>query len=86
MKSQKQQIRTYLEMGKKLTAMDALNLFGCWNLKGRIYDIRKDYHDEWLIQKPFSNNDAKPLRVITTEMITIKSGKRIAEYSIKKVD
>ena len=84
--SQKKQIREYLEKGGKLTFLAALDFWGCGNLKGRIYDIREDYHDEWLAQKPFSNNDTNPLMVITTEMITTKSGKRIAEYSIKRVD
>ncbi len=39
--SHNDQIRSYLESGKTLTAMDALNNFGCWNLKGRIHELRQ---------------------------------------------
>ena len=39
--SHNDQIRSYLESGKTLTAMDALNNFGCWNLKGRIFELRQ---------------------------------------------
>ena len=81
--SQKKQIREYLESGGKLTAMAALDFWGCWNLKGRIYDIREEYHDEWLAQKP---RNKKPMKEIKTEMVTTKSGKRIALYYIERLD
>lgn len=35
------QIRQALESGKKLTGMDALNMFGCWRLPARINDLKK---------------------------------------------
>lgn len=35
--------------GRRLTALDALKRFNCWNLKGRIWDLRKKYdvRKEW---------------------------------------
>ena len=40
MKSQNQQIQAYLEKGKKITPIDALNKFGCFRLSARISDLR----------------------------------------------
>ena len=37
--SQCQQIKAWLEQGNKLTALDALNLFGCMRLASRIHDL-----------------------------------------------
>ena len=86
--SQKAEIRNYLEAGGKLTFLAALNFWGCGNLKGRIYDIREDYHAEWLSKNPFGyssyDEDKTILREIKTEMVKTKSGKRIAEYSLEK--
>jgi len=76
-KTQKAKIREYLELGGKLTAMAALNFWGCWNLKGRIHDIREYYRKEWYDQPIISRR----LKTIKTEMAKTKSGKRIAEYS-----
>jgi hypothetical protein len=41
MNSQTDQIRTYLEQGGALTPLDALNLFGCFRLGARIYDLKR---------------------------------------------
>jgi hypothetical protein len=38
--SQNQQIANYLNKGKKLTPIDALNKFGCFRLAARIADLR----------------------------------------------
>ncbi len=81
--SQKTEIRRYLESGGKLTALAALNFWDCLNLKGRIYDIREDYADEWYKQPP---GDKKRLQVIKTEMVKTKSGKMIGQYSFEKLD
>jgi hypothetical protein len=40
--SQNQQIANYLQKGRKLTAIDALNKFGCFRLAARIADLRND--------------------------------------------
>jgi len=40
--SQNKQIANYLNKGKKLTTLDALNKFGCFRLASRINDLRND--------------------------------------------
>jgi hypothetical protein len=40
--SQNKQIADYLNKGKKLTTLDALNKFGCFRLAARISDLRND--------------------------------------------
>jgi len=81
--SQKAEIRNYLENGGKLTALAALNFWNCLNCKGRIYDIREDYADEWDKQPP---GNKKPMQEIKTEMVKTKSGKMIGLYYIEKFD
>ena len=48
--SQNKQILAYMNKGFKITGMEALKMFGCWNLPGRIWDIRflmnRDVRDE----------------------------------------
>lgn len=46
MDSQCKQILEYLTMGGELTAMDALNMFRCWNTKARIHELRKNNNIE----------------------------------------
>lgn len=38
--SQKQDILNYLKQGNTLTKLEALRLFGCMNLGGRILELR----------------------------------------------
>jgi hypothetical protein len=40
--SQTKQIAEYLNKGKKLTPIDALNKFGCFRLAARIAELRND--------------------------------------------
>ena len=40
--SQNKQIADYLNKGRKLTTLDALNKFGCFRLASRINDLRND--------------------------------------------
>jgi hypothetical protein len=40
--SQNKQIADYLNKGKKLTTLDALNKFGCFRLASRINDLRNE--------------------------------------------
>jgi hypothetical protein len=47
--SQCAQIKAWLQQGKKLTSLEALNLFGCMRLASRIHDLRNaglDIHKE----------------------------------------
>lgn len=39
--SQTKQIAEYLIQGNRLTPLEALNLFGCLRLSGRIFDLRE---------------------------------------------
>jgi hypothetical protein len=43
-KSQCERILAYLQEGKTLTGMDALNLFGCWALAQRVKNLRDAGH------------------------------------------
>lgn len=40
-RTHKAQILAYLQSGKSITPIDALQLFGCFRLGARIYDLRK---------------------------------------------
>jgi len=44
MESQNKNILKYLQSGKSLTPLEALRLFGCFRLGGRIYDLKKAGH------------------------------------------
>lgn len=39
--SQEQRILEHLKSGRPITPLDALNLYGCFRLGGRIYDLKK---------------------------------------------
>jgi hypothetical protein len=39
--SQNAQILLYLRQGKTITSLEALRLFGCLRLSGRIFDLRQ---------------------------------------------
>ena len=41
--SQNKQIKAWLERGKSITPLDALNLFGSFRLGARIFDLKNDY-------------------------------------------
>lgn len=45
MKSQSQQILAYLKKGKSLTAIEALDKFGCFRLAARINDLKHQGHN-----------------------------------------
>ena len=38
--SQNKMILAYMKSGKSITPLEALNLFGCLRLSGRIFDLR----------------------------------------------
>lgn len=54
--SQCKSIREYLETYGSITPMDALNLFGCFRLGARIYDLR---HDGCQIVRKMEAKDGK---------------------------
>lgn len=51
--SQNAKILSWLENGNKITAFEALNLFGCFRLASRVHDLRERGHNimkEMIIQ------------------------------------
>ena len=44
-KSQKENILEYLQIGNKITPLEALNNFGCFRLSSRIFDLRQKGHN-----------------------------------------
>lgn len=44
LESQSDQILAHLQRGRALTQLDALNLFGCFRLGARIWDLRRRGH------------------------------------------
>ena len=43
--SQNTEILSHLQSGQTLTPLEALQLFGCFRLAARIYNLRDDGHD-----------------------------------------
>jgi hypothetical protein len=41
MESQNNRIKAHLLSGKSITGLDALYLYGCFRLSGRIYDLKQ---------------------------------------------
>lgn len=41
--SQNKQLKAWLESGKSITPLDALNLFGSFRLVARIFNLKNDY-------------------------------------------
>ena len=44
METQNKQILRHLQSGRPITSLEAIRLFGCLRLSGRIYDLRKIGH------------------------------------------
>lgn len=42
MESQTKQILNHMKSGREITPLSALNLYGCFRLGARIYDLRKE--------------------------------------------
>jgi hypothetical protein len=42
--TQSDQILSYLQSGKAITPIDALNMFGCFRLGARIFDLKQKGH------------------------------------------
>ena len=43
--TQDEKILDYLKSGKPITPIDALNMFGCFRLSARIFNLRQDGHN-----------------------------------------
>lgn len=60
-KSQKAKILAYLQKGKTLTPYQALKMFNCFRLGGRINDLRNEGHKiaTTMIKNKYGNSFAK---------------------------
>ena len=54
--SQKSAILAYLQSGRTLSPIEALNMFGCFRLGARVYDLKQEGHN---IQMKLSRGDKK---------------------------
>ena len=54
--SQTQQIRKHLNSGRPLTALQALDKFGCFRLAARINDLRHEYGKESILTEMQTKN------------------------------
>jgi len=71
METQNREIKAYLLSGKSLSKLDALHLFNCFNLPGRIYDVKK-------LLKP----DGKKIDKVMVSVISGGKKKKFARYYI----
>ena len=55
MKTQEENILSHLESGKHLTPLDALELYGCFRLSARIFDLKKKGYA--IMMKSVTKND-----------------------------
>lgn len=70
-RSQKQRILEALQRGESITALDALNWFGCFRLAARIYDLQRAGHN---IKRGIRVGGGKP--VMTYYMHIMRGSKR----------
>lgn len=64
-KSQNKRIAEYLSKGNKITALQAIQWYGCMRLARAVGDLKALGMD------------------IKSELITVKSGKRVAQYRLE---
>lgn len=57
--TQKEKILKYLEKGKGLTTMQAINFWGITRLGGRIFELREDGHNITSTPKKVKTRDGK---------------------------
>ena len=57
--NQRKKILNYLQSGKGLTALDALQKFGCFRLSARIHELKKSYP----IQSQFVQRGKKQVKL-----------------------
>lgn len=57
--TQKEKVLKYLQTGKGLSTMQAINWWGITRLSGRIFEIREDGHNIISTMKPVKTRDGK---------------------------
>lgn len=65
-KAQREQILSHLMACKSITPIEALDLYGCFRLGARIWELKQPEHGA---------------HQIVTKMVAIDGGKRVAEYT-----
>jgi len=60
--SQTKKIKKHLESGEPISALDALNKYGCFRLAARIYDLKEEGMniEKYTIYDPSTYNYADP--------------------------
>ena len=64
--TQSDQILNYLQSGKAITPIDALNMFGCFRLGARVYDLKQKGH---IIKTEIIRKDGKNYASYSLETI-----------------
>lgn len=72
--SQRAKILKHLQEGGHLTALQALNLFGCNRLAARIYDLKEDGHNIFKTMKGMRNRYGTKIAVAEYSLIAQKGG------------
>lgn len=63
MDSQSDQILAHLQSGRSITSLEAIELYGCTRLGGRIYDLHEAGHKIISEMVPATNRAGKSVRV-----------------------
>lgn len=63
MDSQSDQILAHLQSGQTITSLEAIELYGCTRLGGRIYDLHEAGHKIISEMIPVTNRAGKTVRV-----------------------
>ena len=66
-KAQAENILAHLKKGRSITAIEALNLFGCLRLSARIYDLRKSGY--CILSKTIKNNGKQYAQYVLVEEV-----------------
>jgi hypothetical protein len=66
-KSQNQEILSYLQEGKTLTAIDALMMFDCFRLSARILNLKKEGHK--IITTMIKTHNGKSVAKYSLDMV-----------------
>ena len=71
MRTQNEMILEHLKQGKKITPLEALNLFGCFRLGARIFEIKEMGYN---IKSELTTNNGKTYSAYWIESVYDPSG------------
>ena len=77
--SQEKLILEHLKSGKSITPIEALNLYGCFRLSGRIKDLRYKDHDieSKLVEGPNGKHFCRYSMPLKSEVTYKQEGKQV---------